>query len=172
MTQYASIFGAIMRSKPMSRYAPRLPLGTHRIVLKNYRTKQSDQNMGTILESDWMVSGSSNSELSEGDTRGWPWFIDGGGYAGTYAQTNAKECIAAVMGSVNLDELPRDAQGYIVNPVTGQYFFELTQHGMLVIDPATGKAVPKKSHDESSIGELCAFGYFRGVQGVAEVTPS
>lgn len=174
MTQpaFGNIFGAIMRAKPTSNYAPKFPIGNHRLILKNYKPKERENDQGTMIEMDALVSSTTSPETREGDTRGWPWFIDGTGYAGQYAQANAKLFIDAVLQSINTDELPKNAAGQILNPVTGGFFFETDQNGAVIIDPATGAAIPKKSHDQMTIGELLALGFFRGIQLAAEVVAS
>lgn len=171
MGQFDSIFGNIMRAKPMNNYLPRLPNGSHTLVLVKYKPKNSDQGMGTILEADFLVGRSTDTALNQGDKRGWPWFIESKGFSGQYEQDRAKQFIEAVMRSINVDELPRDAQGSIINPLTGHVFFQVNDQGMPVINPATGQALAKTAHDTMTIGELLTLGYFRGVQVAADVTP-
>lgn len=169
---FGSIFNNIKNAKSMAGYAPRLSNGSHTVIVKKYKTKNSEQGMGTILESEFLIARSTDQGLREGDTRSWPWFIEGKGWSATYAQDNAKQFIDAVMRSVDLSELPTDVQGHVLNPVNGQPFPELDDRGMPIIDPGTRQVKFKKEHDQSSIGELLAFGVFRGVQVAAEVTPA
>lgn len=174
---FGNIFAGIMRAKPMTSYAARLGDGTHDVIIKKYRTKQSDPakgaaSMGTILEADFLVAASNDPAIREGDSRGWPWFIEGKGWAATYAQANAKEFIEAVMRSIDLAELPKNAAGHIVNPLTNQGFYQISEHGMPIIDPATGQVALKTEHDTMTIGELLAMGFFRGVQIKAIVSPA
>jgi len=165
---FGNIFGTIMRAKRISSYADRLSDGTHQVILKTYKTKQSDPakgaaGMGTILESEFLIAKSTDAALKEGDSRGWPWFIEGKGWAATYAQDNAKQYLESIMRSIDVTELPKDAEGYILNPVTGARFMVTDEFGMPVFIPGTRTIAEKKEHDTMTIGELAAMGVFRGV---------
>jgi hypothetical protein len=174
---FGNIFGTIMRAKRLSSYADRLGDGTHQLILKTYKTKQSDPakgaaGMGTILESEFLIAKSTNAALKEGDSRGWPWFIEGKGWAATYAQDNAKQFIEAIMRSIDLAELPKNAAGLIINPLNGLTFPQTDEFGMPIIDRATGQVAMKIEHDTMTVGELLAMGYFRGVFIAGIVSPA
>lgn len=166
MGNFDNIFGSIMSAKKQSGYAPRLPEGMHQLILKLYKTQQSTQDtgVGTFLTSEYLVVKSTNPELRENDARGCPWYIESKGYAGQYAQSNAKEMIEAVMRSIDLDTLPKDANGHIVHPVTGALFQR--------INPTTNQPFALTVHDTMTIGQLMIEGFFRGIQVAAEVTKS
>lgn len=167
---FGSIFGGIMHTAPMSGgYSPKLQGGTHKLVLKEYSGKNSDQGMGFILEADFMVASSTDVSLKSGDIRGWPWFIEGPGYTKVYASANSQEFISAVMQSVILDEFPKDANGFVINPATGSHIYSTDAQGRLVVDPRTGQPVPKSAHDVQSFGEMLMFGIFTGIQIAADL---
>lgn len=161
---FQSLFGTIAGAKDPNNYAQRIPLGSHKLVLKKYNPKKTSpktpgEQPKVFIESDWMVAESNSTEVAVGETRGWPWFIEASGWAASFAQQNAKACLNAILRSIDLSQLPKNAQGFIVNPSNGQPF--LNEHGQ-----------PKTEHDIATIGDLAAQNFFRGIQLVAEGTPS
>lgn len=91
MSQFGNIFNSIASAKPLSNHTPRLPLGRHKVALKRYQPKNSEQGMGPILESDFVILESNSPSCRPGDVRGWPWFIGQSGWGGTYEQGRAKD---------------------------------------------------------------------------------
>lgn len=98
MGQFDQIFQTILNAKPTSSFLPRLAAGRHKLAIKRYAPKNSQSNMGVILESDFVVVESSS--IPPGEIRGWPWFIQAQGWSGTYEQDRAKQFLAAVAQSV------------------------------------------------------------------------
>lgn len=157
---FGNIFTGIKKVKKGGNYAPRLPKGQHQVALKKFGPKETkeDSEVGShLLESSWLVCGTNSQEVAEGDTRDWPWFTEKGGHAGKFAKENAQSMIEAIMRSIDLSELPKNAQGQILHPLTGQPMIEADRES-----PSFGK--PKLEHDVASIGEIAADGFFRGIQ--------
>lgn len=88
MTDYNAIFMGISAAKPINNYAARIPVGQHRVMLKRYAVKPSQQGNGIIVEADFVLS-------STGETRGWAWFPTSAGWAGAYEQGRSKEFLEA-----------------------------------------------------------------------------
>src|SRR5260221_9978662 len=93
-----NIFDGISRSKPINDFAQRLDVGKHTLALKRFAVKKSQKDGTPILEADFVVLKS--NVHAEGDTRGWAWFIGQSGHAGAYAESRARDFIAAVGKSV------------------------------------------------------------------------
>lgn len=93
-----SIFDQVAGAKPVTSYAPRLSDGKHKVVLKRFAPKQSDQGKGTILEADFTIGES--TMIAKGETRGWAWFIQSSGWAGQYEQGRAKDFLEKVSQSL------------------------------------------------------------------------
>lgn len=91
MSQFGNIFNNIASAKALSNHTPRLPVGRHKVALKRFQPKNSEQGMGPILESDFVIVESTSPTCKSGDVRGWPWFIGQTGWGGTYEQARAKD---------------------------------------------------------------------------------
>jgi hypothetical protein len=163
MSEFAGIFSTIQNSKPVSNFLPRLPVGTHTVVVKRYAPKRSEQAMGTIIEADFIIGATNAQGVKPGEARGWAWFPDQSGWGGAYEQGRAKDFIEKVAGCINPAELPtcqlQNGQVVPLNPKTGQPFVD-------------GQGNIKLAHDVQTIGELLTSGFFRGLQLAVTVTPN
>jgi len=89
MSDLDSIFEGIDNAKPITNWTKNLAVGTHVVVLTEYRRKESQKEMGNILEADFIVLES--DVHMEGEERGWAWFIDAPGWTGKYNKYRAKD---------------------------------------------------------------------------------
>ena len=168
MSQFSNIFGAINRAKSMASYSDKLPKGKSQFVVMKYEPKQSQKNGSTFLAAEFVLLQTTAEGINEGDRRGWAWFIEGKDFAGQYAMDDANKFLTAVMRSIDVNELPRNAQGQIIHPTTGAIFPQTDpNNGQVMI--VNGAVVPKTEHDTATIGELLNDGILRGVQLSAEV---
>jgi hypothetical protein len=103
-----AIFDGIDAAKPISTWTKNLGVGEHVVVLTEYRRKQSDKEMGNIIEADFVVLESDVHE--EGEARGWAWFIDAPGWTGKYNKYRAKDFLQQ-MGKCIGDERESKAIG-------------------------------------------------------------
>lgn len=101
MGKFKATFGKVMRSKNTSQFADRLPDGIHIVLLTKFQPKNSDKELGVIVESEFIVESTnlpSSTDPKEpplvGGKRGWPWFIEQKGWGGTYEADRNKKFIA------------------------------------------------------------------------------
>lgn len=170
---FGNLFTGVKKAKKGSNYKPRLPMGQHTVLLKKYGPKATSKEDsavgGHFIESSWLIAATNSTDpkegCKEGDTRDWPWFIQAPSWQGSFARQNAQQCIEAIMKSIDLAELPRNVDGFVLNPVTGQVCVDN--------DPESPTyKQPLKEHDVASIGELASDGFFRGIQLGCSVEPS
>lgn len=95
-SQLDAIFDEVETAEPVNTYAQRLPEGTHTVILLRYGAKNSQQKLGTILEADFMIEKSTNPAVAAGEKRGWPWFPQRTGWAGTFEKDRVKNFMGAV----------------------------------------------------------------------------
>lgn len=107
---YSNIFGPIGRAKSMGGgFAQRLGIGSHKLVLKSYKVKDSAKGQGSFLEAEFLVVNSSVHEA--GESRGWVWFINAPGqWAAAYEQDRAKKFIETIGACVG-DNSPVEVLG-------------------------------------------------------------
>ncbi len=91
MGDYDSILNGVNEANVGGSYTDRLPLGTHDLVLKEFRVKTSKKDGAKIVEADFLVLGSDSKEAPAGSVFGWAWFIDSKGWGGTYAKSFLKD---------------------------------------------------------------------------------
>lgn len=89
MGEFDAIFEGIENAKPIASWARNLGVGEHVVVLTKYKVKKSEKEFGNIVEAEFVVSES--TVHTEGEERGWAWFIDAPGWTGKYNQARAKD---------------------------------------------------------------------------------
>ncbi len=55
---------------PGRSYAPKIPVGTHTVILKQFRVKNT-RGKGRMFDAEFVVL---DGGTADGETRGWPWF--------------------------------------------------------------------------------------------------
>ena len=99
MGKYDHLFRKMETAKDIGGdFAERIGRGEHVLMLKRYGGKDSDQEMGTILEAEFEVVES--SEYKPGELRGMAWWPEAAGWSGKYNEKRGKEFAVAVASCV------------------------------------------------------------------------
>jgi hypothetical protein len=101
MGKYSSAFKKANDAKPINGFAKSPTLGKHRVALKAFRGKESQKTHEVFIESEYVILESETEQI--GVTRSTPWFINSGGWPGTYATARLQEFILAVKESISDD---------------------------------------------------------------------
>lgn len=94
--KYKALLKTIADAKPAFSRVPNLGAGRHEVILTKYSIRESQQNMGTIMSAEFFVPGVG--------PRGWAWFPNSQGWAGTFSQSDAKAFLEAVQVSLGTDQ--------------------------------------------------------------------
>lgn len=94
---YKAIFRGVANAKPINNFAPRLGVGRYQVALSRYGVKDSQQNLGAIIEAEFVVT-------ETGERRGWPWFVGSQGWAGAYEEDRAKTFLKTIAESLGSEE--------------------------------------------------------------------
>jgi|SRR5579859_4449000 len=95
MGKFDHLFRKMEKAKPIGdEFAERLGMGEHVLMLKSYGGKDSDQEMGTILEAEFEVVES--SVYKPGEVKGMAWWPEMSGWAGKYNEARGKEFAQAI----------------------------------------------------------------------------
>lgn len=96
MSKYKALLKTIADAKPAFTRVPNLGAGRHEVILTKYSIRESQQNMGTIMSAEFFVPGIG--------PRGWAWFPNSQGWAGTFSQSDAKAFLEAIQVSLGTDQ--------------------------------------------------------------------
>ena len=138
------LFNEIANAKPIGKFADRLAIGKHRLVLKRFAIKKSESEYGRILEADFLVLDSTTEEKMS--TKGWAWFVESKGWAGKYEQDRVKDFIAACGACVG------DTRG-VAEIGAGMKSDRQTGRGLVLdceVSPQMKKGEVKKAPDGST----------------------
>lgn len=139
------LFNEIANAKPIGKFAERLGIGKHRVVLKRFAIKKSESEYGRILEADFLVLESTTHEPMS--TKGWAWFVESKGWAGKYEQDRVKDFITACGSCVG------DDRG-VAEIGAGMKGDKQTGRGLMLdveVTPQTKKGEVKKNPADGSI---------------------
>ena len=160
------VFKSAAKAKPTSNYGQRIPKGSHRVLLNTLKVRESkndDSPIGTeFVASQFVVDEPDEAakDLKKNEIREWPFFTDAPSWQGKYALASFQQLGKAILGSIDLAELPRNDAGEVISPVTGKTY----------LDDDTGK--PKTEHDVATVLELATENFFRGIRIAAVVEDS
>ena len=89
-----SVFSGVENAKSIGGFTGRLGIGEHTLTLTRFAVKESQKDKTKILEADFRVVDSTSHNPRE--SRGWAWFIQAKGFAGSYEEARAKAFLEAV----------------------------------------------------------------------------
>lgn len=96
MSKYRALLQNIANASPKSTRLPSIGAGRHEVILTKYDIRESQMGKGTIISADFFVP-------NQGP-RSWAWFPGGQGFAGAYAQADAKSFLEAIKNSLGADD--------------------------------------------------------------------